>query len=88
MDDEMPAKALPTDRVTFHYIKSGFFRVVYATGVQGGISPKGEIQMAFFNERVPFPQQVAHSIEQSGKSMSVGGNPRIQSVEGGNRQRD
>jgi len=48
--------------VSFHLSKSNNFRVVYADGVVGGLSPKGMIRMAFFNERAPFPQEMVHEI--------------------------
>lgn len=53
---------LAKGKVVFHYIKSNYFRVIYATGVQGGISPKGDIEIAFFNERNPLPERIAHSL--------------------------
>jgi hypothetical protein len=53
---------LTKGKLVFHYIKSNYFRVVYATGVHGGVSPKGDIEMAFFNERNPLPDQVAFSV--------------------------
>ena len=62
---------LPDGVAVFHYIKSNFFRVVYATGMVGGISPKGEIQIGFFNERYPIPQRVGHKMIASETSSSA-----------------
>lgn len=47
----------------FHYIKSNYFRVIHADGVYGGVSPQGLIQIAFFSERVPIPQQTVHTFD-------------------------
>ncbi len=56
-----------TKEISVHYIKSNTFRVIYAEGAQGGLSPNGKIQMALYNERQPIPQQTQHAIEQVGK---------------------
>lgn len=53
--------------ILVHYIKSNTFRVIYAEGAHGGISPSGKIQMALYNERQPIPQQTQHAIEEVGK---------------------
>ena len=74
---ESEIKQPKQDRMTFHYIKSNFFRVVHASGVHGGISPKGEFQMAFFNERTPIPQRVYHDIQIKDGVASLG--PEIES---------
>lgn len=58
------------DKVTFNYIKSNFFRVIHVDGVHGSPTPKGQLQMAIFNERLPIPQQVSHSIN---KDKQLGG---------------
>lgn len=44
------------ESVEFHYIKSNFFRTVRGDGVFGGVSPRGDIQIALFSERMPIPQ--------------------------------
>ena len=41
--------------VGFKYVKANFFRVIHADGAWGGISPKGDIHMAFYNERAAIP---------------------------------
>lgn len=56
-----------TTEITVHYIKSNTFRVIYAEGAHGGISPSGKIQMALYNERQPIPQQTQHAVEEAGK---------------------
>ncbi len=44
--------------ILFHFIKSNLFRVIYVDGAVGGISPKGMIQMALFNDRGAIPTRV------------------------------
>ncbi len=59
--------------ISIHYIKSNAFRVIYAEGAHGGLSPNGKIQMGLYNERQPIPQQTLHAIEQVGKhAVTVG----------------
>ena len=68
---DVPAASKTTDKkpkagkITFHYIKSNQFRVIHVDGVHGGPSPRGQLQMAFFNERLPIPQQVTHTVDEA-----------------------
>lgn len=63
----------PPKTIRYHYIKSTAFRVVHADGVFGGPTPKGYLQLDFFNERFPIPQVIEHSIaEIKGDKASVG----------------
>ncbi|MBI1901160.1 MAG: hypothetical protein HYS13_08630 [Planctomycetia bacterium] len=57
-----PGRQLRTD-----YIKSNFFRVIYADGVYGGLTPKGDIHIDFFNERQPIPQQTTYEVTGEGR---------------------
>jgi len=41
--------------VRFRYMKSNFFRVIHADGAWGGLSPRGNIHMSFYNERGALP---------------------------------
>jgi hypothetical protein len=52
--------------LSFHHIKSNYFRVIHADGVWGGVTPHLDIQMAFFSERTPIPQLVKHSVGPDG----------------------
>jgi len=45
-----------TPTITFNMIKSNYFRVVYAEGAWGGVTPKGDISFALYNERHALPQ--------------------------------
>jgi hypothetical protein len=49
----------PTDKVTFHYIKSPTCADVPVHGAFGGINPKtGTCYMAVFAERPPIPKEI------------------------------
>lgn len=61
----MAAPLIP-DRLEFHIIKSNYFRVIYSEGAWGGISPRGKIHIAFFNERNAIPQKTSIPVKQSG----------------------
>ena len=54
------------EQVRYHFIKSNAFRVFYVDGAHGGITPKGQIQIALFNERHPIPQQIVHKLDADG----------------------
>jgi hydrogenase maturation factor len=54
----------PESSVAFHFIKSNSFRVVYANGAYGGITPRGEIHASFYNERSAIPRMIVHRIEE------------------------
>lgn len=55
------------DQVRFHYIKSNSFRVIHADGAFGGLSPRGGIHMALYNERLPIPRETVHEVTPEGK---------------------
>lgn len=67
MPDENNTGDSKTREFTVHYIKSNTFRVIYAEGAHGGISPNGKIQMGLYNERHPIPQQTQHVVEEVGE---------------------
>ena len=58
--------AKKTRPLPFHYIKANQFRVIHVDGAHGGITPSGNIQMAFFSDRQPIPQIVVHHVDQDG----------------------
>ena len=57
------AKVAGVDRVRFFYIKSNFFRVVHMDGAIGGLTPRGLIHCAVYNERAAIPQVTEHPID-------------------------
>jgi hypothetical protein len=61
--EKTPATAEP-QTVQFDYIKSNLFRVVHVDGVFGGLAPNGrDIHLAAFSQRLPFPTQAVHEVE-------------------------
>lgn len=50
----------------FHYIKSPAFRVIHAEGTVGGLTPRGEVHVAFFSERPAIPRKVIHALNDDG----------------------
>ncbi len=42
--------------IIFEYIKSNFFRVVHADGAIGGVTPEGNLHLAFFSDRPAIPK--------------------------------
>lgn len=59
-------------KLHFHFVRSSAFRVVYAEGAFGGVSPKGAIRMAFFNERQPIPDEVVHEAVEATGGFAIG----------------
>lgn len=62
--DSKAGRELPT-RIQYTFVKSNLFRVVHSDGVYGGTTPTGQINLFFFNERFPLPQQISHSFTQA-----------------------
>jgi hypothetical protein len=53
--------------VPVKYVKSNFFRVIHADGAWGGISPRGDIHMSFYNERGALPDSGVITVGDEGK---------------------
>ncbi len=60
-----PSSTLP-NQLRFDYIKGRFFRVIHADGVVGGVTPRLDIHIDFWNERFPIPKRVVHSVGADG----------------------
>lgn len=52
--------------VKFKYIFEKDYNPSYANGAYGGISPKGEIVVNFYFERMPIPYDVVHAFNEDG----------------------
>jgi hypothetical protein len=52
--------------VIFEYIKSPAFRTIHADGAIGGVTPSGNVHIAFYNERAPIPQKIVHKRKPDG----------------------
>lgn len=50
-------------QISFHYIKSNFFRTVHSDGVLGGLTPFADIIMNFYSERQAIPTRVVQEIK-------------------------
>jgi hypothetical protein len=84
MSDETsdpPQGRLPT-RLLYHWIKSTLFRVVHADGAWGGISPRGTLHFAVYNERNAIPQVTSRPIKQIGESFEAGAETTVAAREG------
>jgi hypothetical protein len=53
----------------FTYVKSNFFRVIHADGAWGGISPRGDIHVSFYNERGALPDSSILTLGADGKPL-------------------
>jgi hypothetical protein len=63
-----PGVDLEAKELTFEYIKSKLFRVIYVDGAIGGPSSGGNyLQINIFNERWPIPQQTVHNLSPEGR---------------------
>lgn len=52
--------------VAFDYIKTAQFRSIHADGAIGGITPNGNIHLAFYSERPAIPRRVVQRVTPSG----------------------
>ena len=50
------------DEVRFRYIFPEDYNPVYANGVHGGLTPRGEVVMNFFLERLGLPYSQTHDV--------------------------
>ena len=55
-----------TDQITFKFIFPDDYNPVFANGVHGEITPRGEIVMHFVQERRPVPTSIIHSVGEDG----------------------
>lgn len=54
-------------RITVDYIKSNHFRVIHADGVFGGPTPDLNLEMVFWNSRLPIPQRIVLAVSSDGR---------------------
>lgn len=55
------------EEISFDYLKSNYYREILVTGAQGGLTPRGNIQMTVFAERQPIPNQTVHGVNEDGR---------------------
>jgi hypothetical protein len=62
--DRVDEKATPR-KVSFHFSKSNFFRVIHVDGAWGGLDPRGQIQMTLYSERPGIPTDISHEVTET-----------------------
>lgn len=55
--ESVTAPSHDQQELNFTYYKSSYFRVIHADGAWGGVTPRGNIHISFFNERVALPDK-------------------------------
>ena len=53
-------------QITFDYVRSPEFRLIYANGAQGGVTPRGELQFDLFVEQQRPVVQTSHQLVADG----------------------
>ena len=53
-------------QVKFKYIFTYDYNPVYINGAHGGITPRGELVVNFYQERPPLPNSISHEINPNG----------------------
>ena len=68
MSEQSSAPADPSrpSKLVFHYIKSNFFRVVFADGFIAGPQVAGGIHLEAYNTRTTIPERVTHELSEKG----------------------
>ena len=57
--------------ISFNYVKSNLFRVIHADGAWGGLSPRGDIHIAFYNERAAIPDFSKVTVSSDGQTIEA-----------------
>ena len=55
----------PTE-ITFEFAHSPFFRAIHSNGAWGGITPRGELSVTFYSERLSLPRTIVHEVTPAG----------------------
>lgn len=56
-----PDEASPAE-VTFHNEKSTLHRVIHVDGAMGSVTPRGDLIVAVYNERFPYPKTITRQL--------------------------
>lgn len=56
----------PEETLTFDYIKSNFFRVIYVDGAMADLNSNDTIHLVLWNERRAIPNQETYSVSPEG----------------------
>lgn len=66
MEDNELKQEIPS-KIKFNYIKSNQFRVVHADGVIGNGTPRNDLFIGFYSERIPLPDCLTYEVDEKGK---------------------
>ena len=61
-----------TDKKIFldiHFLKNNDYRTVFASGVFGGVTPNGLVNINFFTDRAPLPNKITYEIDPQNPSL-------------------
>ncbi len=64
-EDQNSSLSRPSE-IQVDYVKSPLFRDIFVDGIIGGLTPRGYIQMAVYNERFAIPQSIFLSLNKDG----------------------
>jgi hypothetical protein len=53
--------------VSFHFIKSNFFRVIHVDGIWGGLTPDGNLHISLYSERPAIPSRMVFRLSNEGE---------------------
>lgn len=62
MDEQLPL-------IETHFIKCDDFRTVYGSGVYGGFTPAGKLNMYVYTERIPVPKRIDLKVDIESQSV-------------------
>lgn len=62
-----PSKGPASNEVAFDYIKGPDFRVVWASGIVGSLTPGGQVHFALYAERPALPRRQVFKVDPSGQ---------------------
>lgn len=65
-EDTKKPPIIEESSIGFDFIKSPYFRNIHLDGVYGGITPKGNIHMAVYNERFAIPKKMVYRVASDG----------------------
>jgi hypothetical protein len=61
---KIPLLEKPT--IAFDYIKTSGFQSLHVDGAIGGMTPRGDVNVAFFAERAALPRRLVHELNDDG----------------------
>lgn len=60
-----------SSKLEFHYIKNNGFCTILGSGVFGGITPQGQLNINFFTERAAIPTKIVYAATQIGDKLKL-----------------